>query len=137
MSKTYRNIAIIIIGLSLTAAFIDGSSPYQKAVDEITTAYVMKVNIPGRAVVCDHKELQARQFIFCKLKSLDGEANLGVWEVVGKDNPLFYALNGKAITALDTLSLGANFLRHPSPAKLDISAIIEDFAGANKPVIFK
>lgn len=138
MKKIIRGMAFLFVAITVLCACTANADEYQNAVDEITLAYLNGFQKPKHsAISCGHKEIDQRQFIRCQLIGIGRDANLGVYEVVGNDKPIFYAINGKAMSSIEALSFEPNFKKHPSPAEIDIPALLEDFEGATKPVIIQ
>lgn len=124
-------IAIVI------ASGCSGGGEYKEAEDIITLAYLDQVNPNGSGgpVSCRHKEIESKQFILCEFEN-HGYRHRGLWEVQ-KDGSkfVFYALNGKALTALERLRSYPDFRTHPQPQMIDISAALDVFDGKSKSVI--
>lgn len=91
-------------------------------------AYIQYVKPDGVPVSCNYREIEQRHFAVCGLNY--GAAQLaqrGLWEIVaaGSDYTI-YALNGKALSALDKIGEGGHFLRGHDRSRVEAAF---DFQG--------
>jgi len=109
-------------------AQIDGG----KAEELMTIAYLMHVNPDGEKgpVRCNLKPVEGENFVLCLYPSAGAEpVHRGLW--VAKQNGedfKFYAVNGKALTALEKLSRYPDeFMKQPQAHKIDIPKVLAAF----------
>lgn len=102
-----------------------------EATATLTSAYLQEVNPDGRhgSVRCDHKAVDSQNFVLCVYPSAGADPiHRGLWIAEQNGSSLkFYAVNGKALTALDKLDQYKEFTKQPDAYKIDISSVLERF----------
>jgi hypothetical protein len=99
----------------------DNKSPSITVIEGEYSNYVIDKEITN--LICVSKVMQNHEFILCTY----GEGrwpHKGLWMV---DGGHFYALNGKALTALDKLKHNSNFSQLPPRMDVNVSGVMSAF----------
>ena len=119
-------LALTLIALNSTAVLAsESSSKAALALQQAYTAYVIPSSVTN--LECSSKISQGHQFVLCTY----GEGrwpHKGLWMADGNQ---FYALNGKALAALEKIGSAPGHSKLPNRTKVDVSGVMGLFEGVN------
>ncbi|QMV73608.1 hypothetical protein HS961_12650 [Comamonas piscis] len=106
--------AFLAVASSGTHAAKDNAPSIKAAVSALDEAYVMDVKpADAKYTNCKQGQLESRHIVRCGIGFSLGSTSLaqvGYWEVVMQgDSYTIYAMNGKALTALDRINRGGSY----------------------------
>lgn len=106
--------ALMAVASSGTHAAKDNATLIKEAVSALDEAYVMDVKpADAKYTNCKHGQLESRQIVRCGIGFSLGStdlAQIGYWEVdVQGDTYTIYAMNGKALSALERINRGGSY----------------------------
>jgi hypothetical protein len=135
---------LVVLVIGLLACESAPPDEYSKAEQVLEFAYLKLVlneqeKEKGYYARCRSNEFDTRHFIRCDI-NYPLYPHKGLWEVeIVNGKPVWYAINGKARGVLDAhfRNYPSEFKEHPRPNIIDIEALLENFEGANKPVVMK
>ena len=128
-----RSVSLALAVVMLIAATVLAGD-MKSARDVLTRAHIE--HVVGKSsgpVSCNYKTSDAKTYMACEYTS-GGFPKKSLWEVEDQRGKFhFYAVNGTAITAMDSLKGYAEFSKHPSPHLIDIPYVLDAIAGKAQP----